>query len=232
MMCMASRWLLVSVLGGLALGALGAACNSLTGADQIGTTSTGGNGGAAAHGGTTPTGSTTSSGGHSAGSGGTASGGTTPTGGGGTSSGGTTPTGGGGGAGGTDNHVCSPQGVQDCSQGSGSGQGPGCGDTPSCYLSAMQSVENGLINAHPDWFTWDDAHSCWFILDVDTYLDAVVAGLEALGLCALRDPNAPMEEITVKRNNDFAESFDIVASFGCARTGAGIYTGFCAPAWW
>lgn len=63
-------------------------------------------------------------------------------------------------------------------------------------------------------------------------MDAVVADLGGRGLCVIRDPNAPREEVTVKYSNAFAESFDIVASNGCARTGAGIYTATCIPAWW
>jgi len=60
----------------------------------------------------------------------------------------------------------------------------------------------------------------------------VVADVVARGHCAIRDPNAPGEEITVKRDNGFSENFDIVASTGCARSGDAIYTGYCAPAWW
>jgi hypothetical protein len=110
--------------------------------------------------------------------------------------------------------------------------GGGGGDTPSCFLSSVQSTINGIIAAQPTWFAWDEVHGCWTILELDLFLDAVVADLGTQGLCALRDPNAPGEEITVKRNNDLAESFDIVASNGCARTGVGSYTGLCSPAWW
>jgi hypothetical protein len=129
-------------------------------------------------------------------------------------------------------HTCQPTASQDCSPGSGQATAEQCGDGTSCYLSNVQSAVNGTISAHPEWFSWDDQIPCWIILDVDNFLNAVVAHLQGQGLCVIRDPNAYNEEITVKHDNAFAESFDIVASTGCARSGGGIYTGYCGPAWW
>lgn len=131
-----------------------------------------------------------------------------------------------------DVHACPAATPPTCAPGPGTGEGDQCHDGPSCYLARVQAAVNGTIAAHPAWFRWDDAIPCWIILDVDHYLDAVVADLTAHGLCAIRDPNAPGEEVTVKHDNAFTENFDIVASTGCARSGAPIYTGWCAPAWW
>lgn len=130
-----------------------------------------------------------------------------------------------------DPHACPTSATpQDCSKGSGTGEADQCHDGPSCYLAKVQKAVNNQVATHPDWF--DTSGTCPVILKLDLFLDAVVAQLVADGYCAIRDPNAPGEEITVKRDNAFAESFDIVASTGCARSGAGIYTGYCAPAWW
>lgn len=63
-------------------------------------------------------------------------------------------------------------------------------------------------------------------------MNAVVDRAVAGGLCCIRDPNAPGEEVTVKYSNGFTENFDLVASTGCARYGSAICTGYCAPAWW
>ncbi|MFH2007405.1 MAG: hypothetical protein ABI333_12540 [bacterium] len=127
---------------------------------------------------------------------------------------------------------CTPSGPLDCSPGSGTGTGNQCWDGTSCYLSNVQNAITGTINAYPQWFDYNNPNGCPFILDVPAFMDEVVSRLTNMGRCAIRDPNAPNEEVTVKHDNDFSENFDIVASTGCARYGGGIYTSTCAPAWW
>lgn len=127
--------------------------------------------------------------------------------------------------------VCPPRGAtRDCSRGTGTGEGDQCRDGPSCYVALVQRAVQDTINGNPSWF--DSSGGCPRILDVPRFMDAVVASLVAQGVCAIRDPNAPNEEVTVKVDNAFSENFDIVASTGCARYGTAIYTGYCAPAWW
>lgn len=128
-------------------------------------------------------------------------------------------------------HVCpSAATPKDCSKGAGTGEGDQCKDPPCCYLDMVQKVIGGLVSSKPEWF--DSSGGCPVIKDVDTFMNAVVDGVAAQGYCVIRDPNAPGEEITVKRDNAFSENFDIVASTGCARWGPLICTGYCAPAWW
>jgi hypothetical protein len=131
---------------------------------------------------------------------------------------------------GTDSGVleCRPE-PRDCSPSSVTMEDY-CIDGVSCYLAVVQSAVRGAIMAHPEWF--DSSGSCSIILDVDAFLDAVVADIVAHGVCAIRDPNAPGEEVTLKYSNAFTENFDIVASTGCARYGSAIYTSTCFPAWW
>lgn len=125
--------------------------------------------------------------------------------------------------------VCPGATAPECSPGSGTGDN--CFDATSCFVSKVQAAVNGVINDHPDWF--DRSGSCAVILcDINLFMDDVVARLVAQQLCAIRDPNAPNEEVTVKHDNAFSENFDIVASTGCARTGTAIFTSTCAPAWW
>jgi hypothetical protein len=125
--------------------------------------------------------------------------------------------------------VCPGATAPECSPGSGSGEG--CFDATSCFVTKVQAAVNGVINDHPGWF--DRSGSCAIIIcDINLFMDDVVARLVAQQLCAIRDPNAPNEEVTVKHDNAFSENFDIVASTGCARTGSAIFTSTCAPAWW
>lgn len=131
----------------------------------------------------------------------------------------------------TNPHGCpAASAPMDCSPGTGTGMGDQCKDAPSCFVTKVQKAVNDTVAAHPEWF--DTSGTCPLIKDVDKFLDNVVALLAAQGLCVKRDPNAPNEEITLKKDNAFTENFDIVASTGCARSGAAIYTGYCAPAWW
>lgn len=131
---------------------------------------------------------------------------------------------------GTDSGVleCRPE-PRDCSPSAVSMEDY-CIDGASCYLAEVQAAVREVIMVHPEWF--DSSGACSVILDVDSFMDAVVAGIEARGVCAIRDPNAPFEEVTLKYSNAFTENFDIVASTGCARYGSAIYTSTCFPAWW
>ena len=49
---------------------------------------------------------------------------------------------------------------------------------------------------------------------------------------AIRDPNAPNEDVAIKHDTAFSENFDIVASTGCARTWPSVFTSTCAPNGW
>ena len=129
-------------------------------------------------------------------------------------------------------HVCGVNTPKDCSPGSGTGDVDQCFNGPSCYVSNVVKAVQAVIAAHPTWFDYNNQWTCPSILDVNSYMDAVAAHLVGQGVCAIRDPNAPGEEVTVKHDNVFSENFDIVASNGCARYGTAIYTGWCAPAWW
>ena len=128
--------------------------------------------------------------------------------------------------------LCPPAGPMDCSPGPGTGDASECFAGTSCWITDVQGAVTDTLAAHPEWFDYATPTGCPLILDVDGYMDYVVSGLLADGLCAIRDPNAPGEEVTVKWDNTYSENFDIVASSGCARWGPLIYTGYCTPAWW
>lgn len=134
-----------------------------------------------------------------------------------------------GGSSGDTGAACPALGGQDCSPGNGSGKGDTCTDPGSCFIDLVQSGVQGVIAAHPDWF---DAVDTTLVLTdyVESYMNAVVDDVNAQGVCAIRDPNAG-DEIAVKHDNAFAESFDILTADGHARYGELIYTATCAPAW-
>jgi len=117
----------------------------------------------------------------------------------------------------------------DCSPGTGTGEGDECYLGTSCFLRQVQSAVNAVVRDNPGWF--DASAGPTHVLEVELYMDAVVAALNASELCALRDPNAG-DEITVKWNNAYSENFDILTASEDVRSGAGIYTSTCAPAWW
>lgn len=125
--------------------------------------------------------------------------------------------------------TCPPPGPMDCSPGTGTGEGAECTLPPSCFLADVQRAIRSVVDGHPEWF--DASAGPTHVLEVELYMDGVVAALNAGGLCAIRDPNAG-DEISVKWNNTAAENFDILTASEDVRSGGGIYTSSCAPAWW
>jgi hypothetical protein len=124
--------------------------------------------------------------------------------------------------------ACPPGGPQDCSPGPGSGEPDTCQKLTSCFFPAVRDSVVKVMADHPEWF--DKSGPSPHVLKPEDYMNAVVANVKARGLCAIRDPNAG-DEIAVKHDNRYAESFDILAVGDFARWGAGIYTATCAPAW-
>ena len=123
--------------------------------------------------------------------------------------------------------TCPPVGPEDCSPGEGNGET--CFDAPTCFRDQVKAAVQAILMEHPEWF--EDMNGQPYVLEVEAYMNGVVAKLDAdSGLCAIRDPNAG-DEIAVKHDNEYAESFDILTAQGFARYGDGIYTATCAPAW-
>ena len=133
----------------------------------------------------------------------------------------------GSGSGGVDPGACPPVDPLDCSAGPGLGRKCDL-DGVSCFLSTVQSGVTGVVDGHPEWFDMNAGTP--FVLEPESYMNAVVESINGAGLCAIRDPNAG-DEVAVKHDNAYAESFDILSAEGNARWGDGIYTATCAPAW-
>ncbi len=116
----------------------------------------------------------------------------------------------------------------DCSPGPGLGKGDDCYDGETQFRDEVQASVVEVMAAHPDWFDWSTGTA--IVLDSETYRLGVVALVAAYDLCVIPDPNAG-DEIAVKYNNEFAESFDILTWDNYPRWGDGIYTATCAPSW-
>lgn len=122
---------------------------------------------------------------------------------------------------------CPALGGEDCSPGPGSGEPDTCIDGTTCFIDLVQEGVQAVIAAHPEWF---DVVDPTLVLDAESYMNAVVAEVGTKGVCIIRDPNAG-DEVAVKHDNAFAESFDILSADGHARYGELIYTATCSPAW-
>jgi hypothetical protein len=119
-------------------------------------------------------------------------------------------------------------GPADCSPGPGTGEADECEFLKSLFYGTVSSSVLTVVDDHPDWF--EEGGGTWYVLQTESYMDSVVALVNTYNLCAIRDPNAG-DEIAVKHDNAFAESFDILTWDGYVRYGEGIYNATCAPAW-
>lgn len=117
-------------------------------------------------------------------------------------------------------------GPADCSP--GSGDGLNCEFLPSVFYTEVRDSVLTVVADHPEWF---EDHDGWtYAAQPESYMDSVVGLINTLNRCAIRDPNAG-DEVAVKHDNAFAESFDILTWEGYVRTGEGIYNATCSPAW-
>jgi hypothetical protein len=120
---------------------------------------------------------------------------------------------------------------RDCSPGPGDGEwcDPVWAEAPSFFYNIVRDAVNGWVSGHPEAF--DTSLGYEVALDPDAYVLGVVADINGRGdVCSIQDPNAG-DEIVVKRDNVLAENFDILTWDNRPRSGAGIFTGACAPAW-
>lgn len=120
------------------------------------------------------------------------------------------------------------EGPRECSMGPGTGEGDMCTREVPCFLRVVQDSVRAVIAANPTWF--DMSAGTQLVINVEGYMNGVVAEVNRRGLCAIRDPNAG-DEMVVKHDNAFAENFDILSADNLARSGDPIYTSTCAPAW-
>jgi hypothetical protein len=106
---------------------------------------------------------------------------------------------------------------------------PACTDESPLLLGPVEKAITAATNTRPDFFDFDDkkCENCYYVKNIDGYVNQVIKHLNAQGVCALWDG----EELAVKKKNDYSEQYDILLASGHIRRGAGSYQGICRPAW-
>ena len=92
----------------------------------------------------------------------------------------------------------------------------------------MDGAIDALIQQHPDWFNQNDINGPGgfkLLKDPVTYHEAVVANLQAAGLCAATDTTS----VSVRNGTEFSEDYDILLATGHIRRGTGSYRQTCTP---
>ena len=105
---------------------------------------------------------------------------------------------------------------------------PRCTDESPQFLGAMEEAITAVTKTRPDLFDFDNkkCDNCYYVKDVDGYLNQVIKKLNNQGVCAEWDG----EEMAVKDTNGFSEQWDILLASGHIRRGEGAYRGVCRPA--
>ncbi len=105
---------------------------------------------------------------------------------------------------------------------------PVCTNESPQFLNQMETAITAVTEIHPDWFDFNDKKcgNCYYVRNVDGYLNGVIKQLNKQGVCAMYDG----EEMAVKNSNNFSEQWDILLASGHIRRGPGSYRGVCRPA--
>ena len=105
---------------------------------------------------------------------------------------------------------------------------PRCTDESPQFLGAMERAITAVTTNNPEYFDFNDkkCDDCYYVKNVDGYLNGVIKQLNKQGVCAMYDG----EEMAVKNTNNFSEQWDILLASGHIRRGAGAYRGVCRPA--
>jgi hypothetical protein len=105
---------------------------------------------------------------------------------------------------------------------------PVCTDDGSHLVKQMDTAIDGVTTSHPEYFDFNDkkCDDCYYVKNVDGYLNGVIKQLNKQGVCAMWDG----EEMAVKSSNNFSEQWDILLASGHIRRPPGAYRGVCRPA--
>jgi hypothetical protein len=106
---------------------------------------------------------------------------------------------------------------------------PACSMQSSEFITQVDKAITKVTQQHPGWFDLKDkiCENCYYVHNPAKYASAVIANLNAAGLCAQYDG----EELAVKKSNSFSEQFDILLASGHIRRGSGSYRLTCRPSW-
>jgi hypothetical protein len=124
---------------------------------------------------------------------------------------------------------------QSCRLGPGSTTAT-CGKQSSRLTDYVMAAMEQLLRQKPEIFDRNDeappaGWGNYRVLDKEAYLDGMVANLLAAGLCAQRDPDDyNYEQLQVKNQNDFSETFDVLLGAGYMWHNGASYRATCVPA--
>ena len=106
---------------------------------------------------------------------------------------------------------------------------PSCSMQSSSLLGKVDKAITQVTQQQPGIFDVNNkvCENCYYVKNPGKFTSAVVANLNAMGLCAQYDG----EELAVKASNSSSEQFDILLSSGHIRRGAGSYRLTCQPSW-
>jgi hypothetical protein len=122
----------------------------------------------------------------------------------------------------------SPPSSFECSLPPSNPTSPVCTDDSPQLYAAVDTALTKVTEQNPSLFDFNDkkCDNCYYVKDVDRYIEEVGKQLARQGLCMAGDA----EEIGVKKSNDFNEQYDILLSTQHMRRGPGSYRGVCRPA--
>ncbi len=103
-------------------------------------------------------------------------------------------------------------------------------DAGGAYWGDVDGAIKQVFKDHPELFDFNDTKGgglySFKVLDRRRYTGAVVNALRQAGFCAVDQ----VEEVAVKRTNDFNEQYNVWTSDGYVRSGPGAYVTTCYPA--
>ena len=104
-----------------------------------------------------------------------------------------------------------------------------CSMQTTSFLGKVDKAITQVTEQQPSIFDVNNkvCENCYYVKNPGKFASAVIANLNAVGLCAHYDG----EELAVKNSNSFNEQFDILLSSGHIRRGAGSYRATCQPSW-
>ncbi len=110
-----------------------------------------------------------------------------------------------------------------------------CVEASERLLPRVEAAMDRLVENHPEIFNLEDEADpgthAYRVLDVEAYMEGLVAELRADNMCAEIDvDDADGDMILVKDSNDFSEEYDVLTGKLFMRRGEGAYQYTCTPA--
>ena len=104
-----------------------------------------------------------------------------------------------------------------------------CSMGSNSFLGQVDKAITQVTQQQPSIFDVNNkvCENCYYVKNPGKFTSAVIANLNAAGLCAYYDG----EELAVKNSNSFNDQYDILVASGHIWRGPGSYRSTCRPAW-